>query len=226
MTRRRQQRGFTLIELLVAVFIFLIFISAVFGAYRAANQSMTQTEEQADLYQTGRVLLAQINAEITSAYQPATSLTSELVGEDSDGSSEDLQHDQLSLLTTRQSMDGDRNTSDVRRVTYLMGGTDTDETPGLYLEENRHPGLEMTDEEPTHRLLSPLVVGINYKYLPSGAEDWATEWVDQTTLPVAVRIELTLQSTRPGAKPVVLVSTANIAMATVPTTTGGDDAQP
>ncbi|HEY3379699.1 MAG TPA: prepilin-type N-terminal cleavage/methylation domain-containing protein [Armatimonadota bacterium] len=221
------RRGFTLIEVMVASVIFMLFISSVYGVYRAANQSMAHAEAQEDLYQTGRVLLAQINAELTCAYQPATDTTSELLGTDSTTSASDaLQQDQLAFLTTGHVVGSDEVAGDVTRVTYLMVGEGQDTQPGLYIEESLHPGLEMSDEEPAKRLLSPLVVGFNCKYLPASG-DWLTEWQGQTTLPRAVRIELTLQSKQRGAKPLVLVTTANLTMATAPasTTEGGADAQ-
>ncbi|HEX2949485.1 MAG TPA: prepilin-type N-terminal cleavage/methylation domain-containing protein [Armatimonadota bacterium] len=216
MNNRQRYPGFTLVEVMVAVVIFLIFVTAVYGVFRAANQAMAHAEDQEDVYQTGRVLLSQITAELTSAYQPASSQVSALVGEDSSSDNSDaMQADQLSFLTTAHPVPNGETGGDVCRVTYLMGGDQDNEKPGLYVEEDLHPGLEMTDEQPARRLLSPLVIGFNCKYLPVD-EDWATEWVDQTTLPVAVRIELTLKPKRPGSKPVVMVTTVNITMATAP----------
>ena len=63
--------GFTLIELTVAVAIFLVFITAAFGTFTMVYDSMARTEAHEDLYQTGRVVLAQLSAELASAYQPA-----------------------------------------------------------------------------------------------------------------------------------------------------------
>lgn len=212
----RRRQGFTLIEVLVAVVIFLIFISAVYATFHAANRSMTQAQAQEDVYQTGRVLLAQLNSELASAYQPSASRTSALIGTDTDGASTDLQSDQLNLLTTAHQMGAEQKTGGLCRVSYMMGGDTEDEQPGLYMEVNPHPGREIADEQFTRQLLSPLVVGFNCKYLPVGGE-WEVAWPEeQTTLPVAVRVELTLQSKEPGSKPVILVTTANLRMATAP----------
>jgi prepilin-type N-terminal cleavage/methylation domain-containing protein len=212
------RRGFTLIEVLVALVIFTIFAGAVYGVYRAAYESMTRAESQEDLYQTGRVLLAQINAEITSAYQPASATASAVDGESAADTGNALGSDQLTFLTTAHTAGIDKTKGGLCQVCYLMGDPSQGQAPGLYVQEDLHPGLEVDGEQPTSRLLSPLVVGVNFLYLAEGATDWSDDWptTSQTTLPIAVRIEMILQSPRPGSKPIVLVSTANLTTATVP----------
>lgn len=218
---RRSARGFTLVEMAVAVVIFMLFISAVYGTYTAASKAITSAEEQQEVMQTGRVLLAQLNAELTSAYQSSTATVSSLYGEDSENAAAELQQDRLTFLTTAHDAYGDMPAGDLCRVTYeVSDGTEQDETPGLYVEENFHPDLELEDETLPRRLLSPLVVGFNCKYLGAGGTEWETEWVDKAALPMAVRVELTLKSRREGAKPMILVSTANLKLATAPAAGG------
>ncbi len=222
MSRRRALHGFTLIELIVAIVIFLMFMGAVYGIYSTAYAAMTRTEEQQEVYQTGRVLLAQLSAEVAGAYQPATASTSALIGEDAtDG--DGLPADTLTLLTTSRAGDGTTAVSDQCQVSYHMADA-SDDLPGLYVEEVWHPGLEPANATPVRRLLSPLVVGFNCRYLPVG-DDWLDAWGEQTTLPMAVRIELMLRAARADAKPIVLVTTANVMTATAPAT-GGSDAAP
>lgn len=221
----RRHHGFTLIEMIVAVMLFLIFITAVYGTLHAGQSSMQRAEEHADLYQTGRVLLAQLSAELAAAYQPAAETTSALIGEDTEGATDDLQADVLTLLTTAHAPYGNQPAGDRCRVTYRIGNEKANTQTGLYVEENFTPGLEVDSAEtPEPRLLSPLVVAINYKYLPAEGE-WEAAWTDQQTLPVAVRVELTLRTDKKGAKPLVLVETTNLVMATTPAT-GGANAQP
>jgi len=224
MSTRRQAHGLTLLETIVAVVIFMMFTSVVYATYSAAYTAYTRAEEVTEVYQTGRVLLAQMGAELASAYQTPTESTSTLTGEDTNGSSDALQTDTLTFLTTAHAAYGSAPAGDLCQVTYNMGNGSLDETPGLDVTEDFHPGQEMEDETLEPRLLSPLVVGFNVLYLPVD-DDWMTEWVDQTTLPLAVRIELTLQPPRAGAKPIILTSTTNLAMATAPAG-GGTNAQP
>ena len=103
---------------------------------------------------------------------------------------------------------------------------------GLYVGEDYYPGLETSATPPTLRLLSPRVIGFNCLFLASDGITWSNIWdsTTQTTLPVAVRIELTILSRTPGAIPVVFATTANLLTATAPTTTstttGGSNATP
>ena len=207
--------GFTLIELTVAVAIFLVFITATFGTFTTVYDFMARTETHEDLYQTGRVILAQLSAELASVYRPASSTETELVGEDTEGSVDSLQSDRLSFLTTAHPVDEDDTYGDLTRVTYSLDGASSGEPPGLYLEESWTPGLELDEDQVERHLVSPLVVGFNCKYLPMEG-DWELEWVDQTTLPLAVRVELTLQDPEAQSLPLVLVSTTNLAMTTIP----------
>lgn len=233
MNTRRIATGFTIIEMIVAIVILLIFLSSIYGVYHAAQAGVQRTEIQGDLDQTGRVLLGQLSGELTSAYQASDATTSSLQGTDDLNSGADplMQQDQLTFLTSAHHMDTPNG--GLCQVTYLMvGGTGainsldgTTDPPGLYIEEITPPGLTPEDSTPTHRLLSPLVVGFNCLYLTVDGT-WETEWLDQTTLPRAVRIEITLLAQKPGAQPMVLETTVNPAMTMAPATTGDTDATP
>jgi len=217
--------GFTLIEMMVAVVIFLLFIGAVYGVYQAASNAMVRTEEHEDVTQTGRVLLGQMTAELACAYQSSSVTTSQLVGEDTDNPVDGVQQDRLTFLTTAHAMADDQPTGDISQVTYCIGGDQEGEQPGLYIEETRHPGLEVDGTQPTRRLLSPLVSGLNCRYLTENG--WEDAWTEKTALPIAVRVELTLRGPRKDAKPRVMTATANLMMATQPPAPEGQaDAQP
>lgn len=229
MNTRRPVMGFTLIETMVAIVILLIFLSAIYGVFHAAQAGVERAEIQDDLDQTGRVLLGQLSSELISAYQASDATTSSLQGTDDPNSDTDplKQQDQLTFLTTAHHTD--TPSGGLCQVTYLMvGGTGginnvdgTVDSPGLYLEEVSPPELTLEDSTPTHRLLSPLVVGFNCLYLTVDGT-WETEWLDQTTLPRAVRIEITLLAPQPGAQPMVLETTVNPAMTTTPATGTGE----
>lgn len=221
----RRSRGFTLIEMMVAVVIFLVFIGAVYGIYTAAHGAMARAEDVEEVTQTGRVLLDMLNTELTSVYQPASKTESQLLGEDGE-EIDGVPQDRLTFLTTAHQVAGEQPVGDLCQVSYSMDSDQPDAEFGLYIAENLHPDLEVDTTEPEQRLLSPLVVGMNCRYLPAGGDDWVDEWVDQTSLPVAIRVELYLRAPRQKA-PVLMVTTANLAMATAPAaTTGGSDATP
>ena len=218
--------GFTLIELLVAVVLFAVFMGAVFGIYSAAQRAIVLAEDQQEVYQTGRVLLGQLATELTCAYQSATATTSTLDGEDATDSTTNMPTDTLTLVTTAHSAPAGQPAGDLAQVSYQISGDGTPANPtGLYVTEDYFPGLEMTDETWTPRLLSPRVIGLNCTYLTSDGA-WQADWSGQTALPVAVRVELTLQPRTTGAHPVVMATTANVVMATAAPATGGTSATP
>lgn len=62
------ERGFTLLEIVIAIFIFALIVSAVLGAYRGTFAIMDETETQEDTYQTARIALERITADLACAY--------------------------------------------------------------------------------------------------------------------------------------------------------------
>jgi type II secretion system protein J len=217
------RRGFTLLEMMVAVMILLVFVTGIYGSYTAAHAAMARAEAQEEVLQAGRVLLAQMTAEVASAYQAAGVTTSAVLGEDTEGAADDAQADRLTVLTTAHAAREDVPAGDLCRVRYALQDTATDETPGLYLEEDFTPDLEPDEYTPERRLLSPRVINLNCEYLAAGAETWQPDWIDQTALPASVRITLLLKSSAERALPVTLSATVNLAMATAAEVTDAEE---
>lgn len=212
-SRLRSRGGFTLVETMVALVMLAIVIGAIYGTYRTATSTASVAEERADLNQTARILLSQINRELCSAYQPAQttgSQASSLEGEDTEGGPTALQHDKISFLTTAESTIPVKGPAgDLRRVTYSLE-TDTHGEPVAFaVQVDPRPELSMSDEAPDPIELSTLVVGFNCRYLDGDTDEWEDEWLQREKLPAAVRVELWLKPNREGAKPVLFASTAN-----------------
>jgi type II secretion system protein J len=206
------RRGFTLLEMMVATVVLLLFLAGAYEAYATARMAMVKAEARQEVYQTARVLLAQMTAEVESAYQAPNATTSAVIGEDTEGT--EAQADALTVLTTAHNAHGEMPVGDLMRVRYSMQDASANETPGLYIEEDGTPDLESADYTSERRLLSPRVTAFNCEYLAPGAEDWATSWLDQTALPASVRIALTVQGETPGSPPLVLTATVNLPLAT------------
>lgn len=207
----RVAAGFTLIETMVALVIFTIIIGAIYGTYRAATSSASVAEERADLNQTARILLSQINKDLSCAYQQPGEQSSSLEGEDTEGSSTALQHDKLSFLTTADSIMPVKGPSgDQRRVIYMLEMTPDNEPDGFFVSVDPRPGLSVSDEQPEPFELSTMVVGFNCKYLDGDTDEWQDGWIQRTTLPKAVRVELLVRPERKDAKPVIVASTVNL----------------
>lgn len=211
---KRHDSGFTLIEVLVAVAILVIVIGAIYGAFRAGNQSSVFLEESSDLHQTTRVILAQISSELSSLHPIPGEQTSDLVGEHTDVASGSLYFDKL-RFTTVSHKPSIKNAiqGDACMVTYSAECTADGEPLGLFLIEDFTPGLHNSQEDidalPAS-MVSDLVVGMGCSYLDPDSGEWVDEWVDKTVLPKAVRVELVLQSKRKGSAPITVASTTNI----------------
>ena len=237
-----RRAAFTLIEMLAAIVISLLFIGSVYGVYSAATTSVARTKDQQEVYQTARVLLDQLNRELCSAYQPASatlttneglpltttatcSLSGTLVPDAITGNTESA----LTFITSAHHAPTSLTSGDLCQVTYEIAGDGSPGSPtGLYEIEDYRPGLEMSTSTETlkPRLLSPRVIALNCFYLASDGVTWANTWdaTKQTTLPVAIRVELTVQARTPNAQPIVFATTANLLTATAPaatTTTAG-----
>jgi prepilin-type N-terminal cleavage/methylation domain-containing protein len=61
-------RGFTLLEILIAIFILVLVVSAVFGAFSGTFKVVTETEIQGEIYATARVALERISEDLASVY--------------------------------------------------------------------------------------------------------------------------------------------------------------
>lgn len=207
----RSSAGFTLIETMVALVMLMVVIGAIYGTYRAATSTASIAEERADLNQTARVLLGQMNKELCCAYQQPGEQTSSLEGEDTEGRETALQHDRLSFLTSAESVIRAKGPSgDMRRVTYTLDTTPDGEPAGFYVRVDPRPGLSVSDEQPEPIKLSDMVVGFNCRYLDGDTDEWQDEWMGRQKLPKAIRVELLLKSGRKDAKPIMVASTANV----------------
>ncbi len=210
----RSRAGFTLLEILVAVAMLVIVMGAIYGAFRAGNQSSVMIEEDSDLHQTARVLLWRINSELCSIYTPTDQQGCVLEGQNSQENGGPAHFDKLTFTTVSHRPCGNtQQRGDVCTVTYSAECSDSGEPLGLFVKEDYAPDLHATDDQADslpETVMSTLVVGMDCSYLDPTTGDWVDQWVDQTTLPEAVRVELTLKSPRKGSKPISVAMTTDI----------------
>ena len=219
------KKGFTLIEILVAIALLVIVIGAIYGAFRAGNQSSVLVEESADLNQTARILLGRMNSELCSIYKRSTQQSDFLRGENAEESGGSENCDKLSFTTvSHQPCTKEGVRSDVCAVKYSIEYDDDKRPVGLFITEDYTPDLH-TDTQTTDTenplLLSNLVIGMNCTYLDPDTDEWVDQWEDKTTLPTAVRIELILKSQRKKSHPVAVAMTTNLPSLSSTTTTSG-----
>lgn len=211
---RGNRAGFTLIEILVAVTMLVIVIGAIYGAFRAGNQSSVMIEEQSDLHQTARVLLWRISNELCSLYAPTSPDAITLEGDNSQEKGGPAHFDRLTFTTLSHKPCGavDQR-GDVCTVTYAAEASDDGTPLGLFVKEDYAPDLHATDTQADslpETVVSTLVVGMDCSYLDPSTEEWVDQWTDQTTLPEAVRVQLTLKSPRKDSKPITVAMTTNL----------------
>jgi len=63
---KNQDKGFTLLEILIAIFILVLVVSAVFGAFSGTFKVVNETETQEEIYATARVALERISEDLAS----------------------------------------------------------------------------------------------------------------------------------------------------------------
>jgi|GEM_PF-1326266 len=211
------KKGFTLIEILVAIVILIIVVGAIYGAFRAGNRSAMLVEESADLNQTARTLLGHIDSELSSIYKRSGQQTDFLRGENSEDQGGPQYFDKITFTTLSHKPCGKQTIKgDVCAVSYSAEYDKENNPIGLYLTEDYTPGLHTEDQttaspDPDKVVqLSTLVIGMNCTYLDPDTDEWVDQWIDKTTLPSAVRVELILKSTRAGSTPITVASTTNL----------------
>jgi len=232
---RKNETGFTLIEILVALVITVIIIGAIYGAFRAGSRSTVVMEENADLNQTARVLLTRISSELGSLYNISgqTGVSSNIVGQSAAGLGYPPGFDTLTFTTVgHQPLASGEIGGDVCQVTYAAECA-ADGTPiGLYATENYTPFTQTTIANQTttnttiqpSTLVSDLVVGMTLNYLDSSTNQWVSDWVNQTTLPSQVRVEIIVQS--PGGKTPPVTATSTITFTSWASTQTGTTTTP
>lgn len=206
--------GFTLVEILVATAMLVIVIGAVYGVFRAANQSSVMVEDNADVYQTARVLLSRITGELSSLHTIAGTQGSSLQGESASDSGNPPGFDTLTFTTVgHQPCVQASQKGDVCTVSYSAQCSQDGSPQGLFVTEDYTLGLRLNaadkDSLPSTKL-SDMVVGMNCKYLDPDSSEWVDDWMSKTTLPTAVRIELIIQPRRKASQPVSVVSTVTL----------------
>jgi prepilin-type N-terminal cleavage/methylation domain-containing protein len=214
----QNKKGFTLIEILVAIVILIIVVGAIYGAFRAGTQSSMLVEESADLNQTARTLLGRIDSELSSIHKRAGQQTDFIRGENSEDEGGPQFFDKISFTTVSHQPYGKQTIKgDVCVVSYSAEYNNENKPIGFYVTEDYAPGLH-TEEQTTLDnpdpdkvvQLSALVIGMDCTYLDPDTDEWVDQWIDKTTLPSAVRVELILKSPRVGSTPITVSSTTNL----------------
>lgn len=187
-------KGFTLIEMLLAATLTaLIAVGALFYLEGARNLG-ARIEYKAELFQTGRAVLQQMERDIQSAYASGQGLDLGLKGTDSTLS--DPPSDSLELVSANNNPKSEETKEcDLTRTIYRV-----DPEKGLIRErikELTRTGVTvLTDSgEP----MTKRVTGLDIRYHDGAA--WTTGWdsASMGKMPKAIEITLTVVGTYKGA---------------------------
>ncbi len=206
--------GFTLLEMITVCFLLAMLLSAIFATFRVAMRSMEIAEERSQLYQTGRLLTAQIQRELYSLWVDApapadagaTETTSSAAGFSTGMATESeatptlkgsvdtaTNSAQLEMLITPPPYLDDDGLPQVGvvHVSYYIDEDPSTEEEGLVRAENRYIDLGDADQTTEVTPLCEEVTGFDVQYYSADDEAWVDEW-DSTELPTAVTYSLTI----------------------------------
>ncbi|HDM78886.1 MAG TPA: type II secretion system protein [Deltaproteobacteria bacterium] len=121
--------GFTLIELLLAITILAFIIGILYATFWGSMDNTEKIRKTSQVYQTGRLILAQLISDLESTYYGKSGANREGSGESGSafkgeqvaGDRENERLDKLSFLTTSSSiLDAENRNSLVWKVSYFL----------------------------------------------------------------------------------------------------------
>ncbi len=195
--------GFTLIELLVAIVLLAMIFTMVFGTFFYTINSAEQQEERAAIYHRVNFILNNLSQNMSSAYVPLSSLSSDEENADPAFFVEDLQiedadADSYSAFTTNARFGGSQAAGEIAFVSYrVLDSQDVemeewlkDENNPLVLTCTLEPLWAQPEEDGQEPRWTQNIRSLNFEFF-DGSE-WLQEWnyEDQGILPEAVKIHL------------------------------------
>ncbi len=192
--RRARRRGMTLIELIIALTIGSMVIAAVLAVLTSATRTQDLGERRADLLQSVRVSLNQMQRDLQFAVMLSTDTEGQFAFVGTDSGSDGLPQDVVEFTSASgDPLSSLLPTGDLQRVQLYIDEDDSTEQTGLVRSSLRLPlpeEISPTEAELSARTYCPWAVGLNCEYYDATATDWVEEWEDRTDLPGAVRIVL------------------------------------
>lgn len=197
-----RSRGFTLLEILIAIFILVLVVSAVFGAFSGTFKVVAETEVQEEIYATARVALDRISEDLASVYvsslektkQPETGSTRRgflFVGKDRKVDEQDA--DALRFLSwAHVSFKNGRQTEGPAEISYYTRFNEKTGELALYRSDTRDY-LEAPENGQGGLLLSEGLIWLDFVYYDregDARKSWDTTENKNMDLPSRVEISM------------------------------------
>lgn len=181
----RRTAGFTLIEVLLALAILSVVLTMIYSALTQTGTVIEHVDRDADKYRSGRLALAKITDELSSAYYLSADKTTTFSGQDNQ-SARGLDADSLVFSSmSRVLPEGAARGSFHNTVTYYVDGDVL-----MHTEQLDTPYSGAGNAQPF-----PLVeglIGFRLRYLVPDSLEWQDGWPeDLHKLPRAVEVSLT-----------------------------------
>lgn len=185
---RGANKGFSLVELLIGITVSTLIIGAVYAAYLGASRAWERSRIGESHYQSARVALDQIQRYVMAAVKPDEKAGVIFEGEAASIEGNDNFHaDRLFLTSTGGKISGTRKENiDLAQVEFSLDAEKPEQ--GLVMHKRTVPINEDYKRAETDPLASE-AVSFQARYF-DGTE-WADEWLEKQSLPVAVEVSLT-----------------------------------
>jgi general secretion pathway protein J len=180
----RPDDGFTLLELLVTLTLLALLSAALLGGIRYGTQIWTRSESAATDDNHARAVQADLADAMEHIY-PAFVATIRTGFVDFDGRA-----DRISFLAPDRALPGS--------LARIVIGTDPGDASQLVYASR----LELApDQQPKKRILASVLTALAFTYYgpadSRSAPGWHTSWQNKATLPLLIRMHVTLAGARP-----------------------------
>ena len=208
--RRFCRRAFTLIEIMVALMLFMLVVAAVYSTWILILKSSAIGQEAAARAQSERIAVRTIEDSLTCIQSFQASMKY-YVFDVTNGDDASLSFTaRLPDIFPRNGRFGGFN---LRRLTFSVE-TGPDSQKDLMLRQN--PILMDMDsiEKNNPLVLAHDVQAFTIECWDTNEQDWATEWNDTNSIPLAIRVTLSLGGN--GGPPLTITRLIAVPSSTVP----------
>jgi len=182
------QNGFTLIEILLVMMITTILAAGINASYRQVSSVSNYIEQQRDIYQQGRDLIATLRNELSGLYIPASADANS--NQDSFILSVTNDSGELTFFTMTPAWNQIAACGKIAKVTYSF--KKTNETALLSRSEQLYSGGKAITQE-SSQVIDEKLAGFDIQVTDSfgtNKDSWQKTYNSKSSVPKAVKIQI------------------------------------